>query len=112
MVEEMESLYKNETWDLFNFPSGRNHVNRKWVLKKKMNATGQFNKFKARLVAKGYSQFKGVDLGEIFSPVSKLPSIRILMSLDTTFDMEIEQMNVKTTFLHGDLEEEIYMKYP
>jgi hypothetical protein len=66
---------------------------------------GQVKKFKARLVAKGYSQVEGVDFGDIFSPVEKLTSIRVLMSLAATFDLEIEQMDVKTTFLHGDLEE-------
>jgi hypothetical protein len=70
-----------------------------------MNTTGQVEKFKARLVVKGYSQVKGVDFGEIFSPVSKLTSIRVLMSIIATFDPD-----VKTTSLHGDLEEEIYMK--
>jgi hypothetical protein len=61
---------------------------------------------------KGYSQVEGVDFGEIFSPVAKLNSIRVLMSLAATFDLEIEKMDVKTTFLHGDLEEEIYMNQP
>jgi hypothetical protein len=82
------------------------------VFKKKMNVTVQVEKFKARLVAKGYSQVKGVAFNDIFSLVEKLNSIRILMSLVATFDMEIEQMDVKTMFLHGDLEEEIYMKQP
>jgi hypothetical protein len=66
MVEEMESLHKNETWDLVKLPSGRNHVDSKWVFKKKMNGTSQVEKFKARLVVKGYSQVKGVDFGDIF----------------------------------------------
>ena len=70
-----------------------------------MNATGQVEKFKARLVTKGYSQVKGVDFGEIFSPFSKLTSTRVLMSMDATFDLEIEKMDVKIAFLHGDLEE-------
>jgi hypothetical protein len=91
MVEEMESLHKNETWDLVKLPSGRNPIGRKWVFKKKMNATGQVKKFKARLVAKGYSQVEGVDFSEIFSPVAKLTSIRVLMSLAATFDLEIEK---------------------
>jgi hypothetical protein len=112
MVEEMESLQKNETWDLVNFPSGRNHVNRKWVFKKKTIVAGQVKKLKDRLVAKGYSQVEGVDFSEIFSHVAKLTSIRVLMSLVAAFDLEIEQMDVKTMFLHGDLEEEIYMKQP
>jgi hypothetical protein len=110
MVEEMESLHKNETLDLFKFPSGRKHVGRKWVFKKNMNVAGQVEKFKARLVAKEYSQVERVDFGYIFSPVAKLTSIRILVSLDAAFDLEIKHMDVKTLFLHGDLEEEIYMK--
>jgi hypothetical protein len=68
-------------------------------------STGQVEKFKSRLVVKGYSQVEGVDFSDIFSPIAKLTSIRVLMSLDATFDLEIEQMDVKTMFLHGDLEE-------
>jgi hypothetical protein len=67
MVEEMGSLHKNETWDLFKLPSGRNPIGGKWVFNKNMNATGQVKKFKARLVAKGYSQVEGVHFGDIFS---------------------------------------------
>jgi hypothetical protein len=59
---------------------------------------------------KGYSQVEGVNVGDIFPPIAKLTSIRVVMSLAATFDLEIEYMDVKTTFLHGDLEEEIYMK--
>jgi hypothetical protein len=110
MVEETTSLHNNETWDLVKLPNGRNHICSKWVFKKKMNDAGQVEKFKDRLVAKGYSQVEGVDFGEIFSPVAKLTSIRVLMSLVATFDLEIEQMDVKTTFLNRDLEEVIYMK--
>jgi hypothetical protein len=77
-----------------------------------MNSIGQVQKFKARLVVKVYSQDEGVNFGEIFSPIEKLTSIRVLMSLTTAFDLEIEHMDVKTMFLHGDLEEEIYMKHP
>jgi hypothetical protein len=89
MVEEMESLHKNETWDVVKLPIGRNLVGSKWVFKKNMNATCQVEKFKARLVAKGYSQVEGVDFGEIFFHVAKLTSIRVLMSLAATFDLEI-----------------------
>jgi hypothetical protein len=87
MVEEMESLYNNETWDLVELPSGRNPVGSKWVFKKKMNAIGQVKKFKDRLVVKGYSQVKGVNFSDIFSLVAKLTSIRVIMSLDATFDL-------------------------
>jgi hypothetical protein len=112
MVKEIESLHNNEMWDLVELPSGRNHVGRKWVFKKKMKTSCQVKKFKARLVAKGYSQVEGVDFSGIFSPVAKLTSIRVLLSLAPAFDLEIEQMDVMTTFLHGDLEEKIYVKQP
>jgi hypothetical protein len=112
MVEEMESLYKNDTWDLVKLPSGIKLVGRKWVFKKNMNVAGQVETFRARLVVKGYSQVEGVDFSEIFYPIEKLNSIRVLMYLAKEFDLDIEQMDVKIMFLHGDLEEEIYMKHP
>jgi hypothetical protein len=90
----------------------RNPIGNKWVFKKKPNAEGKVEKYKARLVAKGYSQVEGIDFGEIFSLVAKLTSIRFMLSVAAAFDFEVEQMDVKTTFLHGDLEEEIYMKQP
>ena len=67
-------------------------------------------RYKARLVVKGFSQKKGVDFDEIFSPVVKISSIREVLGLATSLDLEIEQMDVKTTFLHGDLDKEIYME--
>jgi hypothetical protein len=112
MVEEMDALDKNEAWDIVELPAGRKSVGSKWLFKKKFNAQGKVEKYKARLVAKGYSQVEGIDFGEIFSPVAKLTSIRFLLSIAAAFDLEVEQMDVKTTFLHGDLEEEIYMKQP
>jgi hypothetical protein len=112
MVEKMESLHKNETWDLVKLPIGINPINSKWVFKKNMKVIGQVEKFKVRLVVKGYSQVGGVVFGEIFSLVAKLTSIRVIIYLAITFDLRIEQIDVKTTFLHGDLEEEIYMKQP
>ena len=69
-------------------------------------------KYKAQLVEKVYSQVEGIDFGEIFLPVAKLTSIRFLLSIAATFDIEVEKMDVKTTFLHKALEEEIYMKKP
>ena len=75
-----------------------------------LRAKGQIEKYKAELVEKGYSQVEGINFDDIFSHVAKLDSIRVLVSLHTTFDIEIEQMDEKTTFLCGDLEEENYMK--
>ena len=106
----MASLHKNEAWDLVELPAGRKPIGSKWVFKKKTNAEGKVEKYKARLVAKGYSQVSGIDFGDIFSPVAKVTSIRLLLSVVAAFDFEVEQMDVKTTFLHGDLEEEIYIE--
>ena len=101
-----------DTWDLVSFPKGRKAIGCKWIYKKKFGVDGKLERYKARLVAKGYSQREGVDFGEIFSPVAKLTSIRFLLSIVVAYDLEIEQMDVKTAFLHGDLEEEIYMQQP
>jgi hypothetical protein len=112
MDEEMVALDKNEAWDLVKLLTKRNPIDNKWVFKKKLNAKDKVEKYKARLVAKCYSQVEGIDFGEIFSPVAKLTSIIFLLPVVVAFDFEVEQMDVKTTFLHGDLEEEIYMKQP
>jgi hypothetical protein len=91
---------------------GRNSIGRKWVFKRKVNEKGKVEKYKAQIVARGYSQVEGVEFGDIFSLVAKITSIRFILSVATTFDFEVEQVDVKTTFLHVDLEEEIYMKHP
>eukprot|EP00253_Pinus_taeda_P004939 PITA_04939 len=77
-----------------------------------MNVEGKMEKYKSQLVVKGYSQVSRIDFGDTFSHVSKVVSIRLLLSVVAAFDFEVEQMDVKTTFLHEDLEEEIYMKQP
>jgi hypothetical protein len=110
MVEEMDALDKNEAWDIVELSAGRKFVGRKWLFKKKFNAEGKVEKYKAQLVAKGYSQVEGIDFGDIFSLIAKLTSIRFILSIVVAFDLEVEQMDLKKTFLHGDMEEEIYMK--
>eukprot|EP00253_Pinus_taeda_P014841 PITA_14841 len=112
MVDEMASLHKNEAWDLVELSVGRKPIGSKRVFKKKTNVEGKEEKYKARLVEKGYSQVTGIDFGDIFSPIANVASIRLLLSVFVAFDFEVEHMDVKTTFLHGDLEEEIYMKQP
>jgi hypothetical protein len=81
-------------------------------LRRSLMHKAKVEKYKARLVAKGYSEVEGIDFSEIFSPVAKITSIRFILSISVGFDHEGERMDVKTTFLHGDLEEEIYMKQP
>jgi hypothetical protein len=105
MDEEMTSLDRNEDWDLVELSTGRNPIGSKWVFKKKMNVEGKVEKYKAWLVEKGYSQVEGIDFGGIFSLVSKLTSIRFMLSVVFVFCFEVEQMDVKTKFLHGNLEE-------
>eukprot|EP00253_Pinus_taeda_P004432 PITA_04432 len=112
MVDEMASLHKNKAWDLVELSVGRKPISNICVFKKKRNVERKVDKYKARLVAKGYSQVSGIDFGDIFPPAAKVTSIRLLLSVVDAFDFEVEQMDVKTTFLHGDLEEEIYMKQP
>ncbi|WJZ81428.1 hypothetical protein VitviT2T_001271 [Vitis vinifera] len=113
MVEEIQSLHKNQTWNLVELPKGKRAIGCKWVYKKKeavLEKEGE--KFKTHLVAKGYSQRKGVDYDEIFSLVVKHTSIRTVLGLVAHFDMQLEEMDVKTVFLHGDLEELVYMVQP
>ena len=101
----MMVLEKNEAWDTMELSTGINSISNKWVFKKKFNTEGKVEKYKSWLVAKGYSQVEGIDFHEIFSFVARLTSIRFLLSIVVAFDFEVEKMDVKTTFLHGDLEE-------
>ena len=112
MQEEMDSLHKNDTYELVEMPQGGKILRNKWVYKLKTDGTGQIVKYKARLVVKGFQQREGIDFTEIFSPVVKMTSIRLMMGLAACLDLEIEQLDVKTAFLHGNLNEEIYMAQP
>jgi len=106
----MDSLARNNTWDLVELPKGRSVVGCKWVFKLKRKVDGSIETYKVRLVAKGYSQVEGIEFHEIFSLVVKLVSICIVLALTTLLNLELEQLDVKTTFLHGDLNEELYME--
>ncbi|MCO5573975.1 hypothetical protein L7F22_027753 [Adiantum nelumboides] len=110
MKRELSSIAKNKTWELVPLPKGRKALPCKWVYKKKI--ASDVENYKARLVAKGFKQEYGVDFQEIFSPVVKMTTLRMLLALVATDNMELEQMDVITAFLHGDLEEEIYMQQP
>ena len=112
MKEELKSMAENNVWDLVELPEGSKRVGCKWVFKTKRDSNGNIERFKARLVAKGYTQKDGIDYKETFSPVSKKDSLRIIMALVAQYDLELHQMDVKTTFLNGDIEEEIYMDQP
>ena len=110
--DEIESIEKNRTWELVELPLGAKAIGLKWVFKIKRNADGSINKFKARLVAKGYVQQYGVDFEEVFAPVARLETIRLLISLAATNGWEIHHLDVKTAFLHGELKEIVYVSQP
>ncbi|GJR43097.1 kinase-like domain, phloem protein 2-like protein [Tanacetum coccineum] len=113
MGEEIESLHKNKTWELDQLPERRKVVGCNWVFKMKTGlSSSEIIRFMARLVGKGYSRKEGIDYNEIFSPVVRHTSICVLLSLAAHHDLELEQLDVKTAFLHGNLEEEIYMRQP
>ena len=112
MDEEIASLHENGTWTLEELPAGVKPVPCKWVYKIKHDADGNIERYKARLVAKGYQQVAGVDFDEVYAPVSKHASLRFLLSMVAIDDMELHQLDVKTAFLNGELEEELYMCQP
>ncbi|WVZ69502.1 hypothetical protein U9M48_018276 [Paspalum notatum var. saurae] len=110
MQEEMQSLEKNGTWDIVRLPAGKKAVRCKWIFKRREGSSpSETTRYKARLVAKGFSQIPGIDYNDVFSPVVKHSSIRALFGIVAMHNLELEQLDVKTAFLHGDLEEEIYM---
>ena len=109
---EIESIMNNHTWELVDLPPGNKPLGSKWIFKRKMKANGTIDKYKARLVVKGFRQREGLDYFDTYSPVTRITSIRVLIALAAVYNLEIHQMDVKTAFLNGDLEEEIYMEQP
>lgn len=112
MKSEIESMHVNQVWNLVDPPDGVKAIECKWVFKKKTDVDGNVHIYKARLVAKGFRQIQGVDYDETFSPVAMLKSIRIVLAIAAYFDYEIWQMDVKTAFLNGNLDEDVYMTQP
>ena len=109
---EYDSIQRAGTWTLTELPDGRHLIGCKWVFKIKRNADGSVNRYKMRLVAKGFTQQEGIDYKETFAPVAKFASIRTLLALAAWYDLEVHQMDVKTAFLNGDLDVDLYMAQP
>ena len=108
----MSALEKNKTWEIVERPKGKNIVDCKWIFTLKYKAGGSLERHKARLVAKGYTQTYGVDYQETCSPVAKMNTIKILLSLVAHYNWKLLQYDVKNAFFHGDFDEEIYMSIP
>ena len=110
--EEIQALEKNRTQEISKLPEGKTNVGCKWIFTAKHNSDGSINRFKAQLVAKGFTQCHGIDYEEIFAPVTKLNSIKVLLSIADNLDWNLHQIDVKNAFLNGELGEEVYMKIP
>ena len=110
--KEIEALLKNNTWTIVPLHEGKKAVRCKWIFSIKHKADGIVERYKARLVAKGYTQTYRVDYQENFSPVARLSTVRVLLSLAANLNWPLHQFDVKNAFLHGDLEEEVYMELP
>jgi len=111
MEKEIESLRKNDVWELVELPKGRKAVGSKWLFKIKTDAEGFVERFKARLVTRGFSQKPGIDYDETFSPVARFESVRTVIALAVQNDLKIHQIDT-TASLNGDLKDEVYMKQP
>lgn len=112
MNNEFSALQKNETWVLVPPKPGINLIDSRWVYKVKRKADGSVERLKARLVAKGFKQRFGIDYSDTFSPVIKPSTIRVILSLAVTKGWNMRQVDIQNAFLHGILEEEVYMRQP
>ncbi|GJX43983.1 retrovirus-related pol polyprotein from transposon TNT 1-94 [Tanacetum coccineum] len=110
--DEMDSILGNQTWELAELPKGVRPIGSKWVFKKKLNPDGSISAFKAILVAKGYRQKEGINYFDTHAPVARISSIRTLIVISAVKGLYIHQMDVKTAFLNGYLNEEVYMEQP
>jgi hypothetical protein len=112
IIEEYESILTNNIWEVVPRPQGKSVVTFKWIYKIKHAADGRVEKFKARFMARGFSQKEGIDYDEIFSHVARYTSIRVIISLALVFNWKLHQMDVKTAFLNGEVEQEVYIEQP
>lgn len=112
MDKEYPALMKNKTWHLVPPHKGINVIDCKWVYKIKRKPDGSLDRYKARLVAKGFKQRYGIDYEDTFSPVVKPATIRVVLSIAISRGWSLHQLDIDNAFLHGFLEEDVYMKQP
>lgn len=112
MTKEIDALESNDTWELTQLPKGKKAIGSKWVYRTKLNPDYTIDRYKARLVAIGYQQVEGRDFTQTFSPVAKLATVRVVIALAAVRGWELYQLDVNNAFLHGFIDEEVYMKPP
>lgn len=110
MQEELNQFKRNDVWYLTKRPCDKNAIGTKWIFKNKVDEHGTITRNKARLVAKGYAQIEEIDSKETFAPMARLESIRILLSIACYLKFKLYQMDVKSTFLNGLLQEEVFVE--
>ena len=112
MIEEYQSIMKNDALDVVPRPEGQSFVTSKWIYKIRHAADGSIENYKAIFVARGFFQKEGIDYEETFAPIAKYTSIRSVLTLAAVMKWKVHQMDVKTTFLNGVVEEEVYVEQP
>lgn len=112
MKEELSAIERNQTWELVNLPAAKHPISVKWVFKVKRQPDGSIVKHKARLVARGFLQKEGVDYTEVYAPVARMETIRLVIALASSRNWPLCQMDVKSAFLNGRLDEEVYVLQP
>jgi len=112
MKVEYEALMKNKTWDLVPYPNEKNVIGNEWIYKVKFNSVGDIEKYKTRLVAKCFAKKYNIDYEETFAPMAKMPIVRIILALSAAQGWKVFQLDVKSAFLNGDLDVEIFINQP
>jgi hypothetical protein len=112
MTEEYQSIIKNDVWEIVSRPKSKDVVSSKWLFKIKHDADGSIEKYKARFFVRGFSQKEGIDYEETFTLVARYTAIRTIIALAAKIKWKLHQMDVKTAFLNGVIEEEVYIEKP
>jgi hypothetical protein len=112
IIDEMYAFQSSGTWELVPLPPGKSLVSCRWLYTVKVGPDGKIDQFKNHLVAKGYTLIFGLDYSDTFSPIAKMASLRLLLDIAAIRHWPFHQLDIKNAFLHGDLQEEVYMEQP